>query len=111
MLDRLAPLGSGRDTEIDMIEREMEGGVVVIQPPDVHEHNVEERVGGLIASKNTLTSASWALSRWFPKREISLHTRFAQQDDLAGVHREMFDHVVNRFEHRDVITLNLPSAQ
>ena len=48
MLDRLAPLRSGRDTEIDMIEREMEGGVVVIQPPEVHEHNVEERVGGLI---------------------------------------------------------------
>ena len=48
MLDRLAPLGSGRDTEIDMIEREMEGGVVVIQPPEVHEHNVDERVGGLI---------------------------------------------------------------
>jgi hypothetical protein len=48
MLDRLAPLRSGRDTEIDMIEREMEGGVVVIQPPDVHEHNVEERVGGLV---------------------------------------------------------------
>ena len=44
MLDRLAPLQSGRDTEIDMIEREMEGGVVVIQPPEVHEHNVEEQV-------------------------------------------------------------------
>jgi len=49
MLDRLAPLRSGRDTEIDMIEREMEGGVVVIQPPEVHEHSVDERVGGLIS--------------------------------------------------------------
>jgi hypothetical protein len=49
MLDRLAPLRSGRDTEIDMIEREMEGGVVVIQPPEVHEHDVEERVGGLVS--------------------------------------------------------------
>jgi hypothetical protein len=49
MLDRLAPLLSGRDTEIDMIEREMEGGVVVIQPPEVHEHSVEKRVGGLIS--------------------------------------------------------------
>jgi hypothetical protein len=47
MLDRLAPLLSGRDTEIDMIEREMEGGVVVIQPPEVHEDSVEKRVGGL----------------------------------------------------------------
>ncbi len=46
MLDRLAPLRSGRDTEIDMIEREMEGGVVVIQPLEVHEHYVEEPVGG-----------------------------------------------------------------
>lgn len=44
MLHRLAPLRSGRDTEIDMIEREMEGGVVVIQPPEAHEQHVEERV-------------------------------------------------------------------
>ena len=49
MLARLAPLRSGRDTEIDMIEREMEGGVVVIQPLEVHEDNVEERVGGMIS--------------------------------------------------------------
>ena len=48
MISRLEPLRSGRDTEIDMIEREMEGGVVVIQPPDVHEHYVEDRFGGLI---------------------------------------------------------------
>ena len=48
MIDRLHPLESGRDTEIDMIEREMEGGVVVIQPPEVHEHYSEERLGGLI---------------------------------------------------------------
>lgn len=32
-----------------MIEREMEGGIVVIQPPEVHEHSVERHVGGLIA--------------------------------------------------------------
>lgn len=49
MIARLEPLESGRDTEIDMIEREMEGGVVVIQPLDVHEHSVENRLGGLIA--------------------------------------------------------------
>ncbi len=48
MLERLEPLHSGRDTEIDMIEREMEGGVVIIQPPDVHEHSVERRLGGLV---------------------------------------------------------------
>ena len=48
MIVRLEPLRSGRDTEIDMIEREMEGGVVVIQPLEVHEHDVEERLGGLI---------------------------------------------------------------
>lgn len=48
MIRLLAPLSSGRDTEIDMIEREMEGGVLVIQPPDVHEHAVEPRLGGLI---------------------------------------------------------------
>ena len=48
MVRLLAPLSSGRDTEIDMIEREMEGGVLVIQPLDVHEHSVEPRLGGLI---------------------------------------------------------------
>jgi hypothetical protein len=31
-----------------MIEREMEGGVLVIQPPDVHEHSIDARLGGLI---------------------------------------------------------------
>lgn len=31
-----------------MIEREMEGGVVVIQPPDVHEHSTERAFGGLV---------------------------------------------------------------
>ena len=41
MIARLEPLQSGRETEIDMIEREMEGGVVVIQPPDVHEHTAD----------------------------------------------------------------------
>jgi hypothetical protein len=45
MITRLSPLSSGRDTEIDMIEREMEGGVVIIQPPEIHEHYVDERRG------------------------------------------------------------------
>jgi hypothetical protein len=31
-----------------MIEREMEGGVVVVQPLEVHEHSVEKRLGGLV---------------------------------------------------------------
>ena len=48
MISRLEPLNSGRDTEIDMIEREMEGVVVIIQPPDVHEHSIDNRLGGLI---------------------------------------------------------------
>lgn len=49
MIDRLEPLHSGRDTEIDMIEREMEGGVVIIQPPEVHEDSSETRLGGLVS--------------------------------------------------------------
>ena len=48
MVDRIEPLYGGRDTEIDMIEREMEGGVVVIQPLEVHEHSAEARLGGLV---------------------------------------------------------------
>lgn len=49
MIVRMEPLESGRDTEIDMIEREMEGGVVVIQPLDVHEHYTEGRLAGLVS--------------------------------------------------------------
>jgi hypothetical protein len=30
-----------------MIEREMEGGVLVVRPLDVHEHSVDSRLGGL----------------------------------------------------------------
>ncbi len=48
-LDRLEPLRGGRDTEIDMIEREMEGGVVVIQPVEIHEHYREGHLGGLVS--------------------------------------------------------------
>jgi hypothetical protein len=48
MLRRKAPLQSGTDTEIDLIEREMEGGVYVEQPLEVHEHSVDERLGGLV---------------------------------------------------------------
>jgi hypothetical protein len=48
MLRRMQPLESGTDTEIDLIEREMEGGVFVEQPLEVHQHSVEERLGGLV---------------------------------------------------------------
>jgi hypothetical protein len=48
MVVRKAPLQSGRDTEIDMIERQMLGGVVVLQPLEVHEHSVKDRLGGLV---------------------------------------------------------------
>ena len=48
MICRKAPLQSGRETEIDMIEREMEGGVVVVQPLEVHEDSAESRLGGLV---------------------------------------------------------------
>jgi hypothetical protein len=54
MLRRLEPLRSGRDTEIDMIEREMEGGVVVIQPVEVHEHSVEDHLGGLVSVEESV---------------------------------------------------------
>ena len=48
MLRRKLPLESGTDTEIDLIEREMEGGVVVEMPLEVHEHVVEQKLGGLV---------------------------------------------------------------
>jgi len=48
VLQRKPPLESGTDTEIDLIEREMEGGVIVEQPLEVHEQSVEERLGGLV---------------------------------------------------------------
>jgi hypothetical protein len=37
LLELKKPLESGRDTEIDLIEREMEGGVLVVQTPSIHE--------------------------------------------------------------------------
>ena len=48
MLRRLPPLSSGRDTDIDMIEREMEGGVVIIQPLETPDHPVDTHLGGLV---------------------------------------------------------------
>ncbi len=48
VLERLEPLRGGRDTEIDMLEREMEGGVVVIQPLEIHEHDSEGHLGGRV---------------------------------------------------------------
>lgn len=48
MVRRLEPLSSGRETEIDMIEREMEGGVLIIQPLEVHDHTAQTHLGGLI---------------------------------------------------------------
>ena len=48
MLVRKAPLTSGTDTEIDLIEREMEGGVIVERPLELHQHYVVDRLGGLV---------------------------------------------------------------
>lgn len=48
MVQLQGPLTSGTDTDIDMIEREMEGGVSVQLPPEIHEHFVDDRLGGLI---------------------------------------------------------------
>lgn len=48
MLRLKAPLASGTDTEIDLIEREMEGGVYVEFPLEIHEDYNEEKLGGLI---------------------------------------------------------------
>jgi hypothetical protein len=49
MLMRLEPLTSGRETEIDMIEREMEGGVVVLQPLEVYEQDAGDKLGELVS--------------------------------------------------------------
>jgi hypothetical protein len=48
MLRRKAPLQSGTDTEIDLIEREMEGGVIIEQPVESEERHVETKLGGLV---------------------------------------------------------------
>ena len=55
MLRLRAPLQSGTDTEIDMIEREMEGGVIVEQPLEIHEHSDETRLGGLVEVEEDVT--------------------------------------------------------
>ena len=48
MLRRKAPLQSGTDTEIDLIEREMEGGVIIEQPAETDEKHVDSKLGGLV---------------------------------------------------------------
>ena len=68
MIHRLEPLSSGRETEIDMIEREMEGGVLVIQPPDVHEHSVDARLGGVISSEKDVQVYEIRSKAWGPPR-------------------------------------------
>jgi hypothetical protein len=55
MLRLRAPLQSGTDTEIDMIEREMEGGVIVEQPLEIHEHSDETGLGGPIEVEDDVT--------------------------------------------------------
>ena len=48
MLVQKRPLESGADTEIDLIERELEGGVIIEQPFDLDEDTVDRRFGGLL---------------------------------------------------------------
>ena len=48
MLKLKAPLTSGTDTEIDLIEREMEGGVYIELPLEIHESHTGEDLAGLI---------------------------------------------------------------
>jgi hypothetical protein len=48
MLVQKRPLESGTDTEIDLIEREMEGGVIIEQAFDLDDDFVEERLAGLV---------------------------------------------------------------
>ncbi len=53
MLERKAPLSSGTETYIDLIEREMEGGVSVQLPleslAELFEHTTRRHLGGLVA--------------------------------------------------------------
>ena len=51
MLELKKPLESGRDTEIDLIEREMEGGVLVVQTPSIHEGLADGGVNDSAASE------------------------------------------------------------
>ena len=62
MLSRLEPLHSGRDTEIDMIEREMEGGVVVIQPLEGHESYTGGAAAGLIGIETDTDVREWGFT-------------------------------------------------
>ncbi len=40
-----------------------------------------------------------------------IQPRLTEHDDLARVHAEVLDHVINRLEDRDVVSLNLAPAQ
>ena len=45
MLVQKRPLESGTDTEIDLIEREMEGGVIIEQPSEFDDDTLDRRLG------------------------------------------------------------------
>jgi hypothetical protein len=42
-----------------------------------------------------------------PQAKVAAATRLRQQDDLAGVHRKVFDDVIDGFEYLHVVPLNL----
>jgi hypothetical protein len=48
MIERKAPLSGGIETYIDMVEREMEGGVSIQFPPDVLTYLRHGHLGGLV---------------------------------------------------------------
>ena len=46
-----------------------------------------------------------------PQLEIFGKASLAQENDLAGVHAEVLDDVIHRFEDRDVVALDLSPAE
>jgi len=54
MLVQKRPLDNGTDTEIDLLEREMEGGVIIEQPFELDEGVVDSRFGGLLRIEESL---------------------------------------------------------
>ena len=63
MLVRKAPLTSGTDTEIDLIEREMEGGVFVEQPSDRYADYVVEQSAYVVEQPTLHVKADGPVSK------------------------------------------------
>jgi hypothetical protein len=56
LIDATKPLGTDSPLESDLLERELENGVMIDQAPFVHEDYVNNLLGGVITTEEHVTA-------------------------------------------------------